>query len=535
MLTIIASSTAHAQLFTPSVNLQATFSDSSIIITIGETSLSGTLHGYDAGSLFEELIPEDFSNESFNMSGLEGFIDRSLLDHLHIIPLLSSALIADVEKITLINTTLFEQLSENISDPMELLTQFRIYEDVTIQIGQGMSLFGLENTTVEVSCNAPYALSGSFEFPIDDEMTLSVIGMLTQQASSLHYNGSHCILYSVLDSTTITLMDSEGTIVAKNSGPEYFFYLEDSNLIIQDTSPLHLYPINDSGTTRIKVMTRPADSSIADITSFIALLDETQLGEQKFDLPFDLENDSIIQNMITTINPISNGIILMMNSTSFNLNQQAFDNQSFVFSRAEQIEMAIDTTQDQPKQITGDAQLVFLGSHFYAPQASDDNHGLFIPLLPVLFWIFAIAFFVAVKRYPLPKVNKSLDEKLKLYGLIIHIIMLIISFILLDLIISTYFSLSFLTSLLNQSFYLVALGFLAFQLFLWTLGYIFCSFPLHYIFKILFRFIGIKKSGNEIGKGISSLGIPLFAGFYIILFLNILLFFIDIPLPMPPM
>jgi hypothetical protein len=259
------------------------------------------------------------------------------------------------------------------------------------------------------------------------------------------------------------------------------------------------------------------------------LLDEIQFGEQSIDFPIDLGNDSFMGDMIETISPVANGFLVMMNYSSLSLNNQLPESQPFIFTRAQNIEMTVASTKNQSTQLISEANLVFLGSHFYVPQAPEDNNGLFLPILPALFWIFAIGFYVASKKYPLPRTNETLDKKLKIYGLIIHIIMLVISFALLDLIISSYFGLSFITSLFNQSFYLITLGLLGFQLLLWTLGYICCSLPLHFIFKTLFRFIGVKKSGAALSKAISTLGIPLFAGFYVLLLINILLLFIDIP------
>ena len=54
VLTILWCNPVSAQLFAPHIDFEATLSDSSMFIGIGETSLSGTLLGYDASTIFEE-------------------------------------------------------------------------------------------------------------------------------------------------------------------------------------------------------------------------------------------------------------------------------------------------------------------------------------------------------------------------------------------------------------------------------------------------------------------------------------------------
>ena len=232
---------------------------------------------------------------------------------------------------------------------------------------------------------------------------------------------------------------------------------------------------------------------------------------------------------------MTNGGMIIINYPSLSLNNNHSNTNTFLFTRGSNIEVRIDNTMEEPRMITGQGSLFFLGDHFYTSQASPDDQGLFIPLLPIIFWIFAIGFFIATKYYPLPDINETLDGKIKKYGLIMHILLLIITFLLIDLIVSSYFGVSFITCLFNQSFFLISIGFLGFQLLLWTLGYISCTIPLHYIFKTLFRFIGLNKSGKAISKAISTVGILIFTGFYTILLLNIVLFIVNPPIPSFPM
>jgi len=536
MLSLIWTVPVQAQLFTPSVNFQTTLTDSSMVITLGQTTLSGSYQGYEASALFGDMLPDQSFEENDNISEIDDLINSVLTDYLRITPILSSAELTNVEKITLFDTSLFDTITENITDPEALFSQLQQYQDVTIQINNGMVLLGTGNTTIEVHCNAAYALSGLIEFPIDETMILPVIGMITDTPSSLLIGGNTSLLYPTLDTVTITILDEQGTVLSEKTGSTTFYLIEDQDLQLIDTSPVHLYPTDHSSNQmNLELTMHPASSSVANITSLLHLLDDIQFGDQKMEFPFDIQNDSFIEEMISTISPVSNGICIIMNYSSLSLNNQQFERKPFFLTRAEMIQMNVDTSTDHPKQVIGDGNLIFLGNHFYAPQASTDDHGLYLPILPIIFWLFEIGFFIAGKKYPIPDIEATWDKKMKVYGWIIHITMLIITFVLLDLIISSYIGLSFLASLFNQSFYLVTIGFLGFQMLLWTIGYIACTLPLQYIFKTLLRFIGLKKSGKSISKAIGIVGIPIFAGFYLILLINIVFFLVDIPLPTFPM
>jgi hypothetical protein len=507
-----------------------------MFIGIGETSLSGTLLGYNASTIFEDMIPEQEFQEIDNTSNMFDMFDIPIMEDLRIIPLLSSVVITQVENVTLFNTTFNNDITDNITEPFDLLPNIQQYHDVTINIRNGMSFFGTDKSTIEIICDAPFALSGFLEFPFDEETSIPVIGMLSESPSFLSYNGEYSIIYPALETTTITLTDMNGIEIWNKTGSETFLYLTDPNLQIKDTSPFHLYPVtSDTEQTKISLNVQSAEPQEADISTLLPLLEEIQLGSENMSLPLDFQNNSLFEDMISTVSQVTNGGMAIINYSSLSLNNNPSKANTFLFTRTSEIGVRIDNTMEEPRLITGQGSLFFLGDHFYTSQASADDQGVFIPLLPIIFWIFAVGFFIATKYYPLPDINETLDGKIKKYGLIMHILLLIITFLLIDLIVSSYFGVSFITCLFNQSFFLISIGFLGFQLLLWTLGYISCTIPLHIIFKTLFRFIGLNKSGKAISKAISTVGILIFTGFYTILLLNIVLYIVNPPIPTFPM
>jgi hypothetical protein len=499
--------------------------------------MSGTLQGYEASAIFNDLFPEKGIQDEYVTTIATNHFNPQLMNSLRIIPLLSSATITGVENVTIIDTAAFDDFTDNISNPSEIFSKLQQYHNVTINIRQGMSLFGADNSTFQITCDDTFAISGFMEFPINQSTTIPVIGILCESSSFISYEGTHALIYPSSESTKVTLTNSDGDELFNNAGTGIFLYLSGANIQIRDQSHFHLYPVSkDSISTQMKLQMQPAENQQADIGTLLPLLDELEFGNENISFPVDFLNNSFFENLIPTVSQITNGGMILINYSSLHLNNDEMNTKSLLFTRGSDIEIQIYNLKEEQMIVTGNGHVFFLGDHFYTPQASSENQGIFIPILPIIFWIFALCFFIAKRYYQMPQINEIADTKLKRYGLIIHIISLIITFILVDLIISSYFGISFINSLTNQSFILITIGFLGFQLLLWIIGYLTCSLPLNYIFKTILRFTGLDKTRKAISKTISTpIGILIFTGFYTMLLLNIFLYFINPSIPTFPL
>jgi hypothetical protein len=191
------------------------------------------------------------------------------------------------------------------------------------------------------------------------------------------------------------------------------------------------------------------------------------------------------------------------------------------FARFNTLDVTITGFSSGPT-IQADCKLIYLGNHFYNPQAKRNTDGIAFPYELLIIWILALCVFVYIRFFLRPPVHKEKDEIVKRYALILHIILLIVAFLLVDVEVNDLFGISAFTAALSQGFSMVTGAFLLLELIIWTLGYLILAIPLQLLTYSVLRLLGIGKGGNGVRKAIGDLSIWVFCGLYLLLFMNII-------------
>lgn len=173
--------------------------------------------------------------------------------------------------------------------------------------------------------------------------------------------------------------------------------------------------------------------------------------------------------------------------------------------------------------IEGESKLIFLGDHFYNPQANKTNDGIAFPFELLALWIVALCVFVYIRYFVRPDINEDKNDSIKRYALVFHVMILIIAFILMDREISDQFGTSAGDALFSQGFSSITGALLLFELIIWVLGFLILAIPVQLLTRSGLRMLSIGKGGKGISKGIGDLFIWVFCGLYLHLIINLFL------------
>ncbi|MCK4415629.1 MAG: hypothetical protein KAU84_00605, partial [Thermoplasmatales archaeon] len=229
----------------------------------------------------------------------------------------------------------------------------------------------------------------------------------------------------------------------------------------------------------IELSISPAESYSIDIYSLLE--DVTNATKGFGDIPDFSDKIQGFDEIISAASAIVNGgMLLVETDDTFTVDNSAQTFSGFGFARGNTFKATI-SPGTQTTTITGEYKLIFLGDHLYTSQAKESENGLAFPFLLVIVWAIAIGLYLLFRFYLKKDTNKELDEKIKRYVLIFHIIALIAAFILMDREISHQFGSSVIDALLGQGISLVVVVFVVVELIMWMLGYLLLTLPGHII------------------------------------------------------
>jgi len=112
---------------------------------------------------------------------------------------------------------------------------------------------------------------------------------------------------------------------------------------------------------------------------------------------------------------------------------------------------------------------------------------------------------------------------MKKYALWIHLVLLVLGFVLLDWEVNIQFGTSGLASLASQGASMITGLFFGLELLIWALGYVLLAIPVRLLTSSGLHILHIGKGGRGIEAGIGDFSIWIFAAFYLLLFINIII------------
>ncbi|RKX91355.1 MAG: hypothetical protein DRP84_11725, partial [Spirochaetes bacterium] len=247
------------------------------------------------------------------------------------------------------------------------------------------------------------------------------------------------------------------------------------------------------------------------------------------------ESIEMFQPVLSGFSPFINGALTTIGENlTLNIDGSVQESKKIFLAKGEFIDISLLHDEIENKNyasVGGRCSLIFLGDHFYTSQAKESKDGVpstVIPISIILLWITGVVIYILFKFFIKREVNDILTEKLKRPAFVVHILLVILAFILLDMEISYQFGSSILSSLIlfpqGLNISLLSIGVIAgLQLSVWSVGALAFALPIRAIVNSLLSYFGIGKDAKGIGKGVGALFIWILSAIYLKIFANILM------------
>jgi hypothetical protein len=519
---------AGAQFLSPTPQLQATFPLNTTAITIGKTQITGQITGIDSTQLLQEYtqdLPIDqILQTQYNLT----------LENLRLYPLIAHTSLPSITKITLIELAGID--FDSLEDLITLYTEnIKTYTNVHITTENGLFIYGTQQPQLPLNLNLSNAITGTITFPLQEGITNTFLATITTETLPLYFDQTPSILIQPTEQGQITITSEDNTILYKDNKPNTIIIIEDPETTLQQQPPLYLFPIESiPSAPQLTLNIQPAQQTFTNIPDLIDDIQNslTTIGNTStFELP--LEG---FTNLIDTAAQIINGAIILINTTNtIQIDQTTQNIQQIGFFRGESYQLTL-LPATQETTLTGSFRLIFLGDHLYTTQAADSDNGVAFPWIILLIWILAIALYVYTKFYFKTQPPEPQEKHYPLpLPLLFHLLLIIITFILIDREISFQFGISALDALTGQGINEIFAVTLLLQLIMWVIGYLLLVIPLRIILKILLPYLILDEKTNKgLYRGLSLLTIWIFTALYIKLIINIFLQIIGQQIPLLP-
>jgi hypothetical protein len=500
-------STSAAALFTSSNTFKGTLTEDTNVFFIGKTTINGSFSGQPIKQVIESSFVED-------MGGFP-FIGKSRITNL------DTVMIAED-----IDITTATSLEDFIVQYYDHITSF---SDVDIITDDGLFLLGINDGTLNLSCDLPYAVTTvvPLEMVPDSITRFFVIG--TNYPLTMHCAGDFSILTTLSDTSIISIKGRNGKTLWTGGSPNDYLIIQDTTFSLTKNPSLSFFPLYDpTSTISLAVSVSPAAPTDVQIQQLIQNVSMV-LGDFENEISSDfIQSINDLDTSIQAASFISNGAMVFLktnDSVTIDHSTQRFSSTGFV--RFNNLDMTNFGASSGPV-LKADCTLCYLGDHFYNPSAKRNADGIVFPYELLFIWILSLCVFVYVRFFLRPPVDITLDGRVKRYALPLHIFALVVAFLLLDMEVNILFGISALTSLMLQGVSMITAVFFALEILIWIFGYLILAIPLQLLSYAILRFLGIGKGGNGIWKAVGDFSIWLFSGLYLLLFINILFSVINI-------
>lgn len=493
----------NAQILSPVSHLEGRIDTNTNSFFMGRTSVSGTFEGCQ----------------------LDSFGDITFFKEINALPLFGSSTIEDIDSVLIVDIQELE--NKSLEDIANLSVEK--FSNVKLSTESGISLIGTTGGEIELQSELDFAFSTILSSDIILGSTIPFLTLITTSKIQTHHSGQLSLLIQFSNQSGIVVEDSDGNVIWDDDSTNKLFLIDDASFTVTQDSSIYLFPlISPDNKTPIELSLTPTDAKSIDIFGLIEEVSSSFSDFGEMDITALTENIQGLDELISTAYAIANGAMIF---TEFNGTFQV-DNSPQTFSgigfaRGNQFDVSI-SPETQEATIEGEYKMIFLGDHLYTPQAKESENGVAFPFLLFIIWILAFCLYLFFRFYIKINVNVELDEKIKRYTMIFHIVALIIAFILMDREISFQFGISAIDAILGQGVSLISAAFIGIELIIWVLGFILLAIPVRIITNSgLQYFYGVGKHGKAIGKGVGALFIWVFCAFYVKLFVNVIILIIN--------
>jgi hypothetical protein len=484
-------------------NLQGTLHSTDTILFLGKTSVTATFSGFPMDTVVNTSLAQ----------GMNAF---TLLGG-NTISGLSTVIVAENIDITQVGS--LQDLYLHYADHLHQFTNAQIVTDT------GFFLLGYPTGgTINVRSTAAYAATSSRAF-ILNQSAIPFFLMATQTPVTLTFSGDFAVLAQMNTAATVRVQDQHGKNLWSGHSTKDYLIIQDKHFQISQQPPLSLFPLNpkDSTIPPLSYSVTPSDPSSIHIRKLLDSVYAEATRVTNTDVSQGLKTIEGFDTILSSASVIANGAMILTHTTdtiTIDHSAQTFRGSGIVRFH----DLTVTYAQpDSGPAIQGTYSLVFLGDHFYNPQAKNTDNGIAFPYLLLVIWVIGLAVFLYVRFFLRPAVEQQRDARIKKYALWVHLVLLILGFVLLDWEVSNQFGTSGFLSLASQGVSMITGLFFGLELFVWVLGYVLLAIPVRLLINAGLRVFHIGKGGRGIGAGIGDFSIWVFSAFYLLLFVNIVM------------
>jgi hypothetical protein len=534
-LFLSSSIVANAQILSPIARLSGDISQDAMAFFVGETDFSGNFYGYPADSMIDTSSLDDLLDEPLVENMVADIFDISLLENLHVFPLLGCCTFEDINGVTIVDIQDFQEMdftSMSPADTINFVNSIERFSNVDIIAENGQFIFGVGPDSITTKSEMNFAISSAVRFEIEEGDEIPFLVILTESEITMQYSGESSLLYKASDSGNMIIKDSDGNEIWNEGPSDKMLFIKDDDISFVQDSSVYVFPISSKETKETaSLYVSPAESRFIDIPHLMeSIANSTGDSSEGMGIPDFSNNLQGLDELISVASSIINGgMVLIKTNDTFVVDNSPQTFSGFGFARGNGFDVTITGGQTPETTVSGDCKLIFLGNHFYTSQAKYSENGVAFPFLLVIPWALAIGLYLLFRFYlkKETKTNAELDGKIKRLAPIFHIVALIIAFILMDREISFQFGISAIDAILGQGISPVFAVLIVVELVMWVLGYLILAIPVYIIAKYGLKFIEIGKGGKGICKGASALSIWFFCAIYFKLIVNLIFLMIN--------
>jgi hypothetical protein len=505
MAFLMSMSTATA-IFSSSHALKGTLDADTSVFFLGKTSISGNSTGYP----------------------MERIINSTIVQNMNAFPLIGKSTITNIDSLLVaedIDLTRASSLEELYLRYANHITE---YSNVEVTTENGLFLLGIDDGTMSVSTEVPYAVTTFLPFDLSPGSTTRLFLTASMIPITMHCTGNYAVLTGESNTSMIRVIDAHGAVLWTGTSENTYLLIQKKTFDVTQQPPLFFFPLrNTLSASTLTLTISPAATQDIALTQLIKNV--TSMVQHLGYTPSEfIQNIDILTNFIQTSSLVTNGAMLLLQTNdTLTIDHTAQHFSATGFARFTSLSVSSTGSSSGPV-IQGDSSLIFLGNHFYNPQAKRSPNGIVFPYELLFLWGIAIGVFVAVHLFIRPDVDEGRDNKVKRYALVFHVVLIIIAFLVVDLEVNGFFGISAGTALFTQGFTMITAAFIFVEIIVWVIGYVLLALPMQLLVNSGLRFLGIGKGGKGIGKGLGDIFIWVFTSFYLLLILNFVLLFFNL-------
>lgn len=495
--------------------LYTELSSENMVFSLGSIQANGIVQGIPGEGFIEDF--DDYSSDPF----IEQYIPLSLIENLHLLPLVGSISEMEIANITIIPQEILEGVDS--MDFIDYIDEIESFSTITLTLSDGLFLMGIAEEPVNYHYEHDTGLSGFLSFPFGEFNEVPSFFCLTETLSSAQYeyDGNYLMIYPLSEQYTIEIKSKGGDVLWTSISNQPILFLKNNGFSLQERSYVHILPLPSSTSSTFQYMIQPSQNT-PDIPSMLNHVDT--LGEEinLNNIPFLSDSEQGTQLLVSLSSMLNGGILFINHSGPVEIDETTQSFQQFGFTRVDQ---ATVTTSSSSIAVQADYNLVFLGDHFYSSQATGSETGVSLPIIPIILWIIAISILLAFSLLHIKIDTKYdiTDQRIKYLFLIFHITGYIAAFILLDFAISHQFGISLFTAVSLNGMSFVTGIFLFIQLILFFIGFFLFAFPLGIIVSKIMGYFGFDKNFRHGMKTFTALSIWPLISLYLTMFINVVL------------